>query len=107
MTDHPGTRAASGGHAHPPRKRKNRLMTPDIVATTASRPRVADLVRAAGRKLSDRMHAAADDRAQALGWTVTETPGRLGLHGRSYHDPRFAARRQGRQDAQPKKEWTP
>jgi hypothetical protein len=82
-------------------------MTPHSAAATASRPRIADFVRAAGRKLSDRVHAAADDRARALGWTVTETPGRLGLRGRSYHDPRFAARRQDRQDEQPRKGWTP
>jgi hypothetical protein len=82
-------------------------MTPHSAAATASRPRIADFVRAAGRKLSDRVHAAADDRARALGWTVTETPGWLGLRGRSYHDPRFAARRQDRQDEQPRKGWTP
>jgi anti-sigma regulatory factor (Ser/Thr protein kinase) len=39
------------------------------------------------RKLGDRVHAAADDRARALGWEVTETPGRLRLSGRSYRDP--------------------
>jgi hypothetical protein len=82
-------------------------MTPHSAAATASRPRIAGLVRAAGRKLSDRVHAAADDRARTLGWTVTETPGWLGLTGRSYHDPRFAARRQDRQDQQPRKGWTP
>jgi hypothetical protein len=97
MTDHPGTRAAFAGHAHPPTKAKAKRMTPHI----------ADLVRAAGRKLSDRVHAPADDRARTLGWTVTETPVRLGLRGRRYHDPRFAARRQDRQDEQPRKGWTP
>jgi hypothetical protein len=80
-------------------------MTPHITATAASRPRIADLVRAAGRTLSGRVHATADDRARALGWTVTETPGRLGLTGRSYHDPRFTERRT-RQDAVPTKGWT-
>ena len=80
-------------------------MTPHSAATP-SRPRIVGLVRAAGRKLSDRVHAAADDRARALGWTVTETPGWLGLRGRSYRDPRFAARRQDRQDEQPRKGWT-
>jgi hypothetical protein len=81
-------------------------MTPHIAAEAARRPRIGDLVRAAGRKLSDHVHAAADDRARALGWTVTETPGWLGLRGRSYHDPRFVARQQGRQDEQPRKGWT-
>jgi hypothetical protein len=75
------------------------------ITATASRPRITGLVRAAGRKLSGRAHAAADDRARALGWTVTETPGRLGLSGRSYCDPRFTARRQ-REDAVSRKGWT-
>ncbi len=68
-----------------------------IAAAPARRPHLASLARTAGRKLSDRIHAAADDRARALGWEVTTTRGRFGLAGRSYHDPRFSARRQGRQ----------
>jgi hypothetical protein len=55
-------------------------------------------IRAVGERLSDRIHTAADDRARALGWQATPTPGRLGLRGRSYRDPRFAARRQALQD---------
>jgi hypothetical protein len=55
-------------------------------------------IRALGDRLSDRIHAAADDHARARGWQVTQTPARLGLNGRSYHDPRFAARRQALQD---------
>jgi hypothetical protein len=55
-------------------------------------------IRAVGEWLSDRIHAAADDRVRALGWEVTQTPGRFGLSGRSYRDPRFAARRQALQD---------
>jgi hypothetical protein len=54
---------------------------------------------AAGGRLSDRIHAAADDHARARGWKVIPTPGRLGLSGRSYRDPRFAARRQTPQDS--------
>jgi hypothetical protein len=73
-------------------------MTRHITAGPARRPRIAHLVRAAARKLSDRLYADADDRAWALGWTVTETSGWLGLSGRSYRDPRFAARRQDRQN---------
>jgi hypothetical protein len=69
------------------------------IAAPAGHQRIADLVRVVARKLSDRAHAAADNRAWALGWTVTETPGWLGLSGRSYRDPRFAARRQDRHDA--------
>jgi hypothetical protein len=59
---------------------------------------IAARIGAVGERLSDRIHAAADDRARALGWEVTETPGRLGLSGRSYRDPRFAARRRTLQD---------
>ena len=55
-------------------------------------------IRAAGGRLSGRIHAAADDRARALDWEITQTPGRFGLSGRSYRDPRFAARRQALHD---------
>jgi hypothetical protein len=63
--------------------------------TATGRPGITARIRAAGERLSDRIHAAADDRARAQGWQVTHTPGRFGLSGRSYHDPRFAARRAG------------
>jgi hypothetical protein len=59
---------------------------------------MTERIRAAGERLSDRIHAAADDHARARGWQITQTPGRFGLSGRSYHDPRFAARLQARQD---------
>ena len=81
-------------NAPPPRKRKARRMTPHTAVIPADRPRIADLARDMVRKLSARAHATADDRARALGWTVTQTPGWLGLSGRSYRDPRFAARHQ-------------
>ncbi|MBO0819347.1 MAG: hypothetical protein J2P26_00700 [Nocardiopsaceae bacterium] len=68
-------------------------MTPRTTATPTHRLRIAGLARDAGRKLSDRLHAAADDHARAQGWEVTETRGWLGLRGRTYRDPRFAARR--------------
>ena len=55
-------------------------------------------IRAVGGRLSDRIHAATDGRARARGWQVTQTLGRFGLSGRSYRDPRFAARRHARQD---------
>ena len=71
-------------------------MTAHIAVAPAARRRLADLARTAGRKLSDRIHATTDDHAQAYGWEVTTTRGRLGLQGRSYHDPRFTARRQAR-----------
>jgi hypothetical protein len=79
------------------------------VTATQSRPRVTShtvlgrqgmtaRIRAVGERLSDRVHAATDGRARARGWQVTQTPGRFGLSGRSYRDPRFAARRQALQD---------
>jgi hypothetical protein len=60
---------------------------------------ISPRLTAAVERLSDRIHAVADDRAGALGWQVTSTPGRLGIGGRSYRDPRFAARRQALQGA--------
>ena len=68
------------------------MKTSHIPAAPAGRSGIADLVRSAARKLSNRMHATADDRARARGWEVTETPGRLGLSGRRYRDPRFDTR---------------
>jgi hypothetical protein len=66
--------------------------------TATGRQGITARIRAAGGRLSDRIHAAADDRARARGWQVTATLGRFGLGGRSYRDRRFAARRQARQD---------
>jgi hypothetical protein len=66
--------------------------------TATDRPGITARIRAVSERFSDRVHAAADDRARARGWQVTQTPARLGLNGRSYHDPRFAARRQALQD---------
>jgi hypothetical protein len=65
--------------------------------TETGRPGMTARIGAAGGRLSDRIHAAADDRARARGWQITHTPSRLGLSGRSYRDPRFAARRPARQ----------
>jgi hypothetical protein len=67
---------------------------------SSAHPRIVGLAGALARKLSDCGHIAVDDRARALGWSVTETPGWLGLRGRSYHDPRFTARRHACQTAQ-------
>jgi hypothetical protein len=75
------------------------MTTNHIAAVPARRPGIVGPVRAATRKLSGRVHAAADQRARALGWEVTTTPGRFGLGGRSYHDPRFDTRRLDRHDA--------
>ena len=53
-------------------------------------------IRHAAGRLSDRVHAAADDRARALGWEIT--PGPFGLSGRRYRDPRFDDRAGHRRD---------
>ena len=78
-------------HNPPPRP------NPPAIAGRGIRARL----RAVGMRLSDRLHAGADDRARAVGWEVTRTPGRLGLTGRRYRDPRFAARQQAVQDPVP------
>jgi hypothetical protein len=88
-TSHHARRAAAAAAS----KRKANRMSQHISSMPAGRPRLADLARAAGRGLSDRMHTAADGRARARGWEITETPGLLGLRGRRYRDPRFDARR--------------
>jgi hypothetical protein len=66
--------------------------------TATGRQGLTARIRAAGERVSDRIHAAADDRAWARGWQVTQTPARFGLRGRSYRDPRFATPLQARQD---------
>jgi len=43
--------------------------------------------------LSDRVHAAADERACHYGWEILESTGRLGFGARTYRDPRFDGRR--------------
>jgi hypothetical protein len=45
------------------------------------------------QKLSDRLHAAGDERARQHGWEVTASTGRFGFGARSHRDPRFADRR--------------
>ena len=72
--------------------------------TATGRHGMTARIRAVGEQVSDRIHAAADDRARALGWQVTPTRGRYGLSGRSYRDPRFAARRQALQDTPAKRD---
>jgi hypothetical protein len=75
------------------------LRRPGMTTHTAiGRPGMTARIRAVGERLSGRIHAAADDRARARGWEVTQIPGRFGLGGRSYGDPRFATRRQALQD---------
>jgi hypothetical protein len=68
-----------------------------ITTTAHSRPgSPTRRLRSALAGLAGRAHASGDARAQARGWTVTATPGPLGLAGRTYRDPRFAALRPDR-----------
>ena len=87
------THAARHAVAPAVQERKVNCMIEHTTAVPAGRSGLADLARAAGRKLSERIHSAADDRARTWGWEITETPGPLSLRGRSYRDPRFSARR--------------
>jgi hypothetical protein len=41
------------------------------------------------RELSDRLHAAEDERARQRGWKITKSTGLLGFGVRTYRDPRF------------------
>ena len=74
--------------------------------TATTRPGIAARVRGVGERLSGRVHAAADDRARALGWEITTTADRFGLSGRNYRDPRFTARRD-RQPGRPRRDGAP
>jgi hypothetical protein len=49
-------------------------------------------IRQRQREMSDRVHAAGDDRACQHGWEVTKSTGRFGFGARSYRDPRFSDR---------------
>jgi hypothetical protein len=72
---------------------------PGMTSDTATgRQGMTARIRAVSERLSNHIHAAADDHAQARGWQVTQTPGQFGLSSRSYRDPRFAARQQALQD---------
>ncbi|MHB1597149.1 MAG: hypothetical protein ACYCU3_23610 [Streptosporangiaceae bacterium] len=69
------------------------MMTPATITRAVARRRgLAGAVTAAAGRLSTRIHAAGDARARDLGWEITRTPGRAGLTGRRYRDPRFATR---------------
>jgi hypothetical protein len=73
-------------------------MTPSTTAgRSPDRPGrlLAGLIRARLTATADRMHAAGDARARAIGWAVTTTPGPFGLSGRSYRDPRFSTLQPG------------
>ena len=56
--------------------------------------RASTWVRRRQGDLSDRVHAAADERARRYGWEVTGSTGRFGFGARTYRDPRFDGRRQ-------------
>jgi hypothetical protein len=54
--------------------------------------RASAWVRRRQGDLSDRVHAAADERARHYGWEVTGSTGRFGFGARTYQDPRFDGR---------------
>jgi hypothetical protein len=68
-------------------------MRPMTDATPRTRYRVPARISAwiARRQedLSDRAHAAADDRARQHGWQITNSTGRFGFGARLYHNPCF------------------
>jgi hypothetical protein len=53
------------------------------------RARISAWISRGQQDLSDRVHAAADDRARQHGWQITNSTGRFGFGARRYHDPRF------------------
>jgi hypothetical protein len=55
--------------------------------------RASAWVRRRQGELSDRVHAAADERARRYGWEVAGSTGRFGFGARTYRDPRFEGRR--------------
>jgi anti-sigma regulatory factor (Ser/Thr protein kinase) len=69
--------------------------------TWQRRPRTGASGCATSPTAGRRFHAAVDDHAQALGWEVTETPGRLGLGGRSYGEPQVGCPRQASRTSAP------
>ena len=68
------------------------MTTSAAIRTDAGRHGLASAICSTAEWLSTRAHAAGDARARALGWEITRTPGRAGLTGRRYRDPRFATR---------------
>jgi hypothetical protein len=54
--------------------------------------RISAWVRRRQGDLSNRVHAAADERARCNGWEVTRSTGRFGFGARTYRHPRFDGR---------------
>ncbi|MHB1597048.1 MAG: hypothetical protein ACYCO9_14090 [Streptosporangiaceae bacterium] len=69
------------------------MTTSTPIWAAASRGGLAGAISSAAERLSTRAHAAGDARAREQGWEITRTPGRAGLAGRAYRDPRFATRK--------------
>ena len=68
------------------------MTTSAAIRVVANRRGLAAAITDAAGRLSNRIHAAGDARARAMGWEITRTPGRAGLEGRTYRDPRFDTR---------------
>ncbi|MHB1594920.1 MAG: hypothetical protein ACYCO9_21545 [Streptosporangiaceae bacterium] len=65
------------------------MTTSAAIMAAAARRGLAEAISSTAGRLSTRAHAAGDARARARGWEITPTPGRAGLTGRTYRDPRF------------------
>ena len=68
------------------------MTTSASIRAAAGRRGLTGAITTAAARLSTRIHAAGDARAREQGWEITRTPGRAGLAGRAYRDPRFATR---------------
>ena len=68
------------------------MITSAAIRAATGRCGLAGAVTTAAGRLSNRIHRRGDARAREQGWEITRTPGRAGLTGRAYRDPRFATR---------------
>jgi hypothetical protein len=68
-------------------------MTQITIHRAGAVARASTWVRRRQGDLSDRVHAAADERARRYGWEATGSTGRFGFGARTYRDRRFGGRR--------------
>jgi hypothetical protein len=72
-------------------------MTDTTITYLATRPsvyrRTSDWIGRTQAEMSDHVHADGDALATVLGWSTAAGTGALGFGDRTYHDPRWTARR--------------
>jgi hypothetical protein len=72
-------------------------MTDTTITYPAVRPsvyrRTSDWIGRTQAEMSDHVHAEGDALAQVLGWSAAAGTGTFGFGDRTYHDPRWSARR--------------